>query len=167
MLKQLTKLANKLDAMGYYDVASELDEICREAIRWVDKRPESERSRDMAGLEYQQLIPYDREEMSMERVEKELKPRPGEDDPRRWLIDEEGTHEEDRSEPTPEEKLEKEFPGEEEDVDPDELSEEDLSEEYKSERLDEKFSPDLDPDRDKLVEIMEEEQLKNIWPEGE
>ena len=141
MLKRLTKLANKLDAMGWYDLATELDEICREAAKWVDLRHRIERGQDSL-----QGDPED-----VPRVEKELRPRPGD----LGRLYEEGTYEEDRSEPTPEEKLEKEFPGKREDVDLEELSEEDLPVEFKVERDDEKFQMDLEPDQDKLVELME------------
>jgi hypothetical protein len=146
MLRELIRIANKLDLLGEHDLADEVDALCREAAdKFVDLRPEEERARDRENL-------WDTGDAG---VKKELKPRPGESDPRRVLIDEEGVYEEDRSEPTPSERVKKLFPGKSLDIDPDELSEEDLMEGYKSERADERFGPDLDPDEDRLVELLE------------
>jgi len=159
MLTKLIKLANRLDELELYDLASELDEICREAAAWIDRRPESERSKDLTGPERMELAM----EEDLPLVEKELKSRPGEKDPRRWLIDEEGTHKEDRSEPVPEEKLKKLFPGKTDKRDPDELSEEDLSDQYLETRV-EDIEDFRDPERDILVEHLEDmKNTQNEW----
>lgn len=55
-LKKLTKIANKLDALGEYDLASQVDAILAEAAEpyfFVDKRPEDEREvyRDTGRME--------------------------------------------------------------------------------------------------------------------
>ena len=137
------KLANHLDGIKEYDLANELDDICRQAAEsFIDSRPESEKMMDAW-----------RGRDTGSRVEKELKPRPGEDDPRRVMTDEEGT-EEDRSESVPEERMKKLFPGKKVDISPEELSLEDLPEKYLEERV-EDIEDFRDPERDVLVELME------------
>jgi len=165
MLKKLIALANKLDALGEYELANELDQICREAakpMRWVDKRPESERAKDLTGKEWQDELmwkePYERD-VPFERVEKELKPRPGEEDPRRWLLDEEGVHEETREEGTPEERVKPLFRGKKEDIDPDELSKQDLPENYLTE------IEDIDQRWDEEEREEEERAYRKLWEE--
>jgi hypothetical protein len=56
MLRELIRIANKLDLLGEHDLADEVDALCREAAdKFVDLRPEEERhdgSGDRYGCAY-------------------------------------------------------------------------------------------------------------------
>lgn len=150
MFNKLIKLANKLDAMGEYELADAIDAIVKEAVelkpmRFVDKRPEEEREQDITG-------PFDE---YFRGPRKEMQARPGEQDPRRYIIDEEGTHEELREhdkDVVPEDKLKPEFKGKKEDVDPDQLSMEDVPTEYLVERLEPNTMQDFEEEGEEALD---------------